>query len=118
MRPSKARLRGSIGHCAVVSLALFAASATAQTYTVDIHPTLNGLDVKIEPVTTSGMLVVKLTNATDKKVRCDLLYDAAPQIPYRKTTYIDPGKTEDSVFSAKRKWTSVDVDVKCKTVEK
>jgi len=118
MRSSKASLRGSIGYCAIVSLALYAACASAQTYSVDIHPQLNGLDVKIEPVATSAMLVVKLTNATDKKVRCDLRYDAAPQTPFRKTTYVDPGKTEDSVFRAKRKWMSVDVDVECKTVEK
>jgi hypothetical protein len=118
MRPSKAILRGPTGCCAVVALALFAASVSAQTYSVDIHPKLNGLDVKIEPVATPGMLIVRLTNATDKKVRCDLRYDAAPQTPYRKTTYVDPGKTEDSVFSAKRKWMSVDVDVECKTVEK
>jgi hypothetical protein len=118
MSQDKASLHGSIGRCAAVALSLFASAALAQTYSVNVQSTLNGLDVKVEPVAMSGMLVVKLTNATDKKVRCDLRYDAAPQTPYRKTTYVDPGKTEDSTFRAKRKWMSVDVAVECKAVEK
>jgi hypothetical protein len=99
-------------------VALVAGLAAAQTYSVKIHPQLNDLDIKIEPVENTGVLVVKLTNATDKKVRCDLRYDAAPQTPYRKTTYVDPGKTEQSVFHAKRKWMTVDVNVECKAVDK
>ena len=59
------------------------------------------------------MLVVKLTNDADKKVRCVLKYDAAPQPLERKTVYIEPGMTEQSVLQAKRKWFSVDVDVDC-----
>lgn len=113
--PRRARLAGlAIAGC----LALLAGAAVAQTYTVHVHPELNGLDVRIEPVASTAMLVVKLTNATDTKVRCDLRYDAAPQALYRKATYVDPGKTEQSVFSAKRKWMSVDVYVECKATEK
>jgi hypothetical protein len=102
----------------VLALAMLALDATAQTYSVNINPTLNDLDIQIEPVATTAMLVIKLTNRTDRKVRCDLRYDAAPQPLYRKTTYVDPGKTEQSVFRAQRKWFSVDVTVECTTTQK
>jgi len=110
--------RGWARLCVVLALAMLAIDASAQTYSVDINPTLNDLNIKIEPVATTGMLVVNLTNHTDKKVRCDLRYDAAPQPIYRKTTYVEPGKTEPSVFKAKRKWHSVSVDVKCQPAQK
>jgi hypothetical protein len=106
-------LRRSLGISALLALSLAAPDALAQTYSVNIKPTLNGLDIKVEPVAQSGVLVVKLTNKTGQKVRCDLRYDAAPQPLYRKTTFVDPGKTEQSVFRAKRKWLSVDVAVEC-----
>jgi hypothetical protein len=115
---SGSRLGGSIRMCAVLVLAMLASDAYAQEYSVKINPTLHDLDIKIEPVATTGMLVVKLTNKTARKVRCDLRYDASPQVPYRKTTYVDPGKTEQSVFHAQRKWFSVDVNVECQSVEK
>ena len=118
MRPFRSNQRGWIGLCGVLALATLAIDASAQTYSVDINPTLNDLDIKIEPVATSGMLVVNLTNHTDKKVRCDLRYDASPQPIYRKTTYVEPGKTEPTVFKAKRKWHSVSVDVKCQPAQK
>jgi hypothetical protein len=51
-------------------------------------------------------------------VRCALRYEAQPQPIYRTTTYVDPGKTEQSVFRAKRKWYQVAVDVECKAAEK
>jgi hypothetical protein len=113
MKGSPARLHRSLWICAVLALAMPATDAVAQTYSVNINPTLNGLDVGIEPVAQSGVLVIKLTNKTAQKVRCDLRYDAAPQPLYRKTTYVDAGKTEQSVFRAKRKWLSVDVAVEC-----
>lgn len=100
----------------LLAVAMLTPIAIAQTYAVNIKPTLHDLDIKIEPVATTAMLVIKLTNRTDAKVRCDLRYDAAPQTPYQKTTYVDPGKTEQSTFRAKRKWLSVDVDVECKPV--
>jgi hypothetical protein len=105
------------GICVVLALSMPAAEAIAQTYSVNVNPTLNGLDIGIEPVAQSGVLVMKLTNKTEQKVRCDLRYDAAPQPLYRKTTYVDPGKTEQSVFRAKRKWLSVDVAVECRLAE-
>ncbi len=118
MNVSVSKLRRSLGICALVALSLAATGALAQTYSVNINPTLNGLDIGIEPIAQSGVLVVKLTNKTGQKVRCDLRYDAAPQPLYRKTTYVDPGKTEQSVFRAKRKWLSVDVAVECRLAEK
>jgi hypothetical protein len=99
---------------AVLGLAFLALDAFAQTYSVDINPTLNGLDVAIEPVPSPEMLVIKLTNRTETKVRCKLRYDAAPQTPFRTTTNIGPGRTESSVFRARRLWHSVSVDVDCK----
>ena len=114
MNVSLSALRRALGTCALVALSLAATDAPAQTYLVNINPTLNGLDIGVEPVAQSGVLVVKLTNRTTQQVRCDLRYDAAPQPLYRKTTFVDPGKTEQSVFRAKRKWLSVDVAVECR----
>jgi hypothetical protein len=107
----------SLGICVVLAVSMPAAEAIAQTYSVNVKPTLNGLDIGVEPVAQSGVLVMRLTNKTEQKVRCDLRYDAAPQPLYRKTTYVDPGKTEQSVFRAKRKWLSVDVVVECRVAE-
>jgi len=118
MKRSGSNLRSSVRLFAALAFATLAIDAAAQTYSVEINPTLNGLDVKIEPVATSGMLVVNLTNRTDKKVRCDLRYDASPQPIYRKATYVEPGKTESSVFKAKRKWFSVSVNVECNPTQK
>ena len=108
------RLRRTFGICVVLALSMPSVDAIAQTYSVNVDPMLNGLDIAVEPVAQSGVLVMKLTNKTEQKVRCDLRYDAAPQPLYRKTTYVDPGKTEQSVFRAKRKWLSVDVAVECR----
>ena len=117
MNVSNSGLREWIRLSAAMALAMLALDAFAQTYSVDVHPTLNDLDVQIEPVASTGMLVLKLTNKTGQKVRCDMRYDASPQPPYRTTTYIEPGKTEQSVFRAKRKWMSVDVNVECKVAK-
>jgi len=105
--------------CASLVLANVSLDARATgTYLVKINPTLNGLDIKIEPVAKTGVLVVKLTNKTQTKVRCDLYYEAGPQKPHRSYNFVDPGKTVQSVFRATRVWMSVDVDVKCKAVSK
>jgi hypothetical protein len=90
MNVSNSGLRGWTRLGAAMALAMLALDAFAQTYSVDVHPTLNDLDVQIEPVASTGMLVLKLTNKTGQKVRCDLRYDASPQPPYRTTTYIEP----------------------------
>jgi len=98
---------------ALALIVLVAPAAFAQTYTVEIRPTLNDLDVKIEPVATTSMLVVRLTNNMDHRVRCRLRFDASPQTPHRSSLNIDPGRTEQSVFRAQRKWFAVVVEVNC-----
>jgi hypothetical protein len=109
------RLNGLVRTLALT--VLFAPAAFGQTYTVEVNPNLNDLDIKIEPVAMTGMLVVKLTNDTDQKVRCKLRYDASPQTPYRNTVNVDPGKTEQSVFRAQRKWFAVAVEVDCEAAK-
>lgn len=89
------------------------AGAQSQTYTVEIRPVLNGLDVKIEHVANSRMLVLNLTNNSPTRVRCNLHYDASPQTPLRTTRHINPGQRETSVLRAQRRWFSVTVDVVC-----
>ena len=109
-----ARLRVAIVLGGLLALALPLPEAVAQNYSVRIIATLDDLDVRIEPVTNTGMLVIRLTNKNAIKVRCDLRYDAPPQSLYRTTTYVDPGKTEQSVFRARREWFAVNVNVECK----
>jgi hypothetical protein len=98
---------------ALALIVVVAPAAFAQTYSVEIRPTLNDLDVKIEPVATTSMLVVRLTNNMDHRVRCRLRFDASPQTPHRSSVNIDPGRTEQSVFRAQRKWFAVVVEVNC-----
>ena len=111
------RLRIVIVLGGLLALALPLPEAVAQNYSVRIMATLDDLDVRIEPVTNTGMLVIRLTNKNAIKVRCDLRYDAPPQSLYRTTTYVDPGKTEQSVFRARREWFAVNVNVECKPVK-
>lgn len=119
-------VHGAAGHrpgrlngvaCTLALIVLVAPAAFAQTYTVEVHPILNDLDIKIEPVAMTGMLIVKLTNDTQQKVRCKLRYDASPQTPYRNSLNVDPGKTEQSVFRAQRKWFAVEVEVACEAAK-
>jgi hypothetical protein len=116
--PARRILHSLAALAAVLALAvLFVPAAVAQTYSVNIHPTLNELDVKIEPISQTAMLVIKLTNATEQKVRCKLRYEASPQTPYRSSVNVGPGKTEQSVFRAQRKWFNVDVYVECEAAK-
>ena len=86
MKTILSRLRSNCAVAAALALSVVGPVAVAQNYTVEVTPHLDGLDIKIEPVASSGVLVIKLTNDTSHKVRCDLKYDAAPQPLYRKTT--------------------------------
>jgi len=97
----------------LLALCAQAAGAQSQVYTVDIRPELNGLDIKIEHVANSRMLVVNLTNNSPTRVRCNLHYDASPQTPLRTTRHINPGKRETSVLRAQRRWFTVTVDIVC-----
>jgi hypothetical protein len=98
----------------VVAAVLPLVAAAQVTYTVDLQETLNGLPLKVEAVPNAGVLVVKVTNNGAAKVRCDVRYDASPQPLGRGYLYVDPGKTEQDAFQAKRRWTSVAVQVTCK----
>jgi hypothetical protein len=89
------------------------ARSQSQVYTVEIRPVLNDLDIKIEHVADSRMLVVNLTNNSTTRVRCDLRYDASPQTPQRATRHINPGQRGSSTLRAQRRWFSVTVDVEC-----
>ena len=100
---------------AALAAAILPLAAFAQvTYTVELKETLNGLPLKVETVPNDGILVVKVTNNGTAKVRCDVRYDASPQPLGRGYLYVDPGKTEQDAFQAKRRWTSVAVEVTCK----
>ena len=116
-RPAQALRRALLPVAAAVACAAPPASAQT-TYSVEVQSELGGLPVDIDTVPMDGMLVVKVTNRADVKVRCDLRYDASPQPIGRGYVYVDPGKTEQDVFRAKRQWYQVAVEVKCKADEK
>lgn len=106
--------RGFMAGAVPLLFLLLPAVAAGQTYTVDLRPVLNDLDVKIETVAMTGVLTLRLTNNTADRVRCDLRWDASPQTPRRTRVNVDPGRTEQSTFRAQRKWFSVIVDVECR----
>lgn len=111
--PARPRLLFRAVALSLLVLGAQAAGAQSQTYTVDIRPVLNDLDIKIEHVANSRMLVVNLTNNSPTPVRCNLRYDASPQTPVRATRHINPGQRESSVLNAQRRWFSVTLDVEC-----
>jgi hypothetical protein len=116
MRRARSPHCGSIGLGAALALAVLSSAAIAQNYSVTMNPTLNGLDIKLDPVAQQGMLIVNVTNNSDKKVRCDFEYNAPPQFPDRTSTFVEPGKTEPSVFRASGRMFEVTVNVTCVAV--
>ena len=116
-RPARA-LRGILLAASIGAACAAAPAWTQTTYSVDVQSELGGLPVDIDTVPMDGMLVVKVTNRADVKVRCDLRYDASPQPIGRSYVYVEPGKTAQDVFRAKRMWYQVAVEVKCKVDEK
>ena len=111
--PARARAHAVGSVLATAAALLLATVAFAQTYTVQVNATLNDLDIKVEHVAQSTMLIMTLTNNTDTRVRCNLRYDAAPQTPRRSTVFVNPDRTEQNVFRAQRRWFSVTVNVEC-----
>jgi hypothetical protein len=115
LRPFAGRHGAVLAALASALLGFFSpvAGAQSQNYEVDIQPELNGLDIAIEPVASSGMLVVNMTNNSPTRVRCKVNFDASPQTPSRSTHHIDSGKRESAVLRAQRRWFSVTVGIVC-----
>jgi hypothetical protein len=107
------RLRTCTSIAGILLLGFVARDAAAQTYSVEIRPTLNDLKVTIEQIPQASLLTVRLTNKESTRVRCVLNFDASPQTPRRSTRSINPGETISSVFHAQRRWVRVVVDVTC-----
>ena len=107
------RYRGCSWIVGILLLGFVARDASAQTYSVEIRPTLNDLAVKIEQIPQRSLLIIRLTNKESTRVRCMLNFDASPQTPRRSTRSINPGEMISSVFKAQRRWHRVIVDVTC-----
>jgi hypothetical protein len=114
MNANPALFRSMRAVLAALALSLVGHAAVAQNYTVEVTPHLNGLDIKIEPVSNPGVLVVNLTNNTAQKVRCDLNFAADPQMPFQTFVFVEPGKTGSATLRATQQWFDVTVDVRCK----
>lgn len=97
----------------LLGVAVLVAQAQSHTYSIDVRPVLNDLDIKIEQVAQASTLVIKLTNNSPTRVRCNLRFDPSPQTPVRRTRNINPGRTESTVLRAQRRWFSVTVDIEC-----
>ena len=70
------RVRGWLRVGAALLLELAALEASAQTYSAEIRPELNNLDIAIEQIPQASMLILRLTNNTATRVRCQLVFDA------------------------------------------
>ena len=117
MKTRLSRLRSKCAVVAALALSVVGPAAVAQDYTVEVTPHLSGLDIKIEPVSNPGVLVVNLTNNTAQKVRCDLNFEADPQLPFQTFVFLEPGKTGSATLRATQQWFDVSVDVRCKADE-
>jgi hypothetical protein len=98
--------------CALTGFAR-AEEARAQEYPIQVNATLNGLNIGIDPVFAGSLVVVKLTNKGDKAARCEFEFINGPQIPFRRTTRIEPAATESIPFSLIREVTSVMINAVC-----
>jgi hypothetical protein len=116
MRHTRLALRNALGLCAALAVSMLSSAAIAQNYTVTMNPTLNGLDIKFNPVANSDMLIVNVTNNSDQRVRCDFNFDAPPQLPRMTSMCLRAGQTAPSVLQADRVWFSVTVNVTCVAV--
>ena len=111
------KLIRTLGLCIFVAAGVLSFGAHAQvSYTVTVNPTLNGLNVGLEPISAPDVLIMKIANKSDKKIRCDFAYDAAPQRMTRTSSFVDAGESGQNVFRATDHWFSVNVDVTCVAV--
>ncbi len=101
---------------AALGLGFGAAPAAAQVYKVKVTPKLHDLNIKIEVNDTTNVLVVKLTNKTKTRVRCQLDYDATPQTPKTTTVFLEPGESGRSSLTEFRHWFTVNVAVDCRSL--
>jgi hypothetical protein len=108
---SRTRVTRQVLLLAILSLPVAVVAET--TYKVNVNTLLDGADVKVDYQAYDGILVVSLKNIGENRARCEVNFDASPQIPARKTKYVDPGKTVTTDLRADRMWFDVDVDVKC-----
>jgi hypothetical protein len=106
------------GLALLAALALPLAAFAQTTYDVKVDTLLDGADVKVEHTPYDGMLIVTLENIGAVRARCELVFDASPQVLSRKTKFIAPGKKVTSELRATRTWFSVHVDVKCTAAPK
>ena len=113
MKSPGGTVRGWFRVGAALLLVTAALEVSAQTYSVEIRPELNNLDIAIEQIPQASMLILRLTNNTDTRVRCQLVFDASPQQLRRSTRSINPGQTISSELRAQRQWFRVIGDVKC-----
>ena len=111
--PMKAQWRLAAASLVCASCAALPALAQVN-YTVNVTSELNGLDIKIEPVSNAGLLVVNLTNGTNGKVKCTVAFQADPQVPSRSFVFVEPGQRSSATLRATQRWYEVDVDVNCK----
>lgn len=86
---------------------------SAQDYTVQVNSRLNDLAIRIEPVSTETLLILRLTNADDTRVRCIVEYVAHPQMPSRQSLTLRPGRTEQSTFRIRRHLFAITANVQC-----
>lgn len=107
----------ALGFCIALASGVLSFGANAQvSYTVKVNPTLNGLNVNLEPISAPDVLIMKIANKSDKKIRCDFVYDAQPQRMKRTSAFVNAGDTGQNVFRATDRWFNVNVDVTCVAV--
>jgi len=89
-------LRGCTWIVGILLLGFVARDASAQTYSVEIRPTLNDLKVKIEQIPQTSLLMIKLTSALRAQLR-RIAADAATQYAQHQSRRDDlqriPGST-------------------------
>jgi hypothetical protein len=97
----------------LTAIALPLAAVADSTYKVKVNTLLDGADVKVDYQSYETILIVSLNNIGENRARCEVNFDASPQVPARKVKFVDPGKSVTAELRADRMWFEVDVQVKC-----